>query len=156
MLERLSLWINGRLFSSFQFLDKTWIQILQNCAQFYCATDQLRLLDPPGVLPYSLGGGVQLGSQKSYPLQDQILWLYTRLKMLNCSWFQYFVSNPVKWDPILDQFSMITRPYTVPDQMAWKPYPFQRHIPIYPIYRSSPLGLDLMYISLSIVIYLLD
>ena len=25
--------------------------------------------------------------------------------------FQSFVSDPVKWDPILDQFSMITRPY---------------------------------------------
>ena len=26
-----------------------------------------------GVLPYSLGGGVLLGSRKSYPLLDQIL-----------------------------------------------------------------------------------
>ena len=39
------------------------------------------------VLPYSLGGGVLLGSQKSYPLVDQmlqILWPFTRLKIL-CS-----------------------------------------------------------------------
>ena len=35
--------------------------------------------------------------------------------MLNCSWFQSFVSNPVKRDPILDQFSLITRPYTRPN-----------------------------------------
>ena len=56
-----------------------------------------------GVLPYSLGGGVLLGLWKSYPLLDQILqilWPYTRLKMLNCSWFQSFVSNPIKQDPI--------------------------------------------------------
>ena len=36
-----------------------------------------------GVLPYSLCGGVPLGSRKSYPLLDQILqfsWPYTRLK----------------------------------------------------------------------------
>ena len=32
--------------------------------------------------------------------------------MLNCSLFQSFVSDPVKQDLILDQFSMITRPYT--------------------------------------------
>ena len=58
-----------------------------------------------GVLPCSLGGDVPLGSQKSYPLLDQILqilWPYTRLKMLNCSWFQSFVSDPIKPDPILD------------------------------------------------------
>ena len=63
-----------------------------------------------GVLPYSLGGSVPLGSQMSYPLLDQILqilWPYTRLKMLNCSWFQSLVSDPVKRDPILGQFSMI-------------------------------------------------
>ena len=29
--------------------------------------------DEGGVLPYSLGGGVLLGSRKSYPLLDQIL-----------------------------------------------------------------------------------
>ena len=33
-------------------------------------------------------------------------------QMLNCSWFQSFVSDPVKRDPILDQLSMITWPYT--------------------------------------------
>ena len=41
--------------------------------------------DPPGVVPYSLGGGVPLGSRKSYPLLDQmlqIMWPYTRLKLL--------------------------------------------------------------------------
>ena len=64
----------------------------------------MRYLNNPGggggVLSYSLSGGVLLGSQKSYPVLDQILWPYTRLKMLNCSWFQYFVSDPVKWEPI--------------------------------------------------------
>ena len=42
-----------------------------------------------GVLPYSLGGGVPLGSRKSYPLLDQILqilWPSTRPKMLNYAW----------------------------------------------------------------------
>ena len=73
---------------------------------------------PLGVLPYSLGGGVPLGLRKSNPLLDQILqilWPYTRLKMLNCSWFQSFVSDPIKQDPILDQISIITRPYTRPN-----------------------------------------
>ena len=58
----------------------------------------------------------------------QIVWPYTRLKMLNCSWYQSFVSDPVKRDPILDQFSMITRPYTRPNGL--KTIPFQRHIPV--------------------------
>ena len=35
--------------------------------------------------------------------------------MLNCSWFQSFVSDPIKQDPILDQISIITRPYTRPN-----------------------------------------
>ena len=80
----------------------------------------------PGVLPYSSGGGVPLGSRKSYPLLDQILqilWPYTILKMLNCSWFQSFVSDPVKRDPILDQFSMITRPYTRLNGLKTIPFP---------------------------------
>ena len=84
-----------------------------------------------GVLPYSLGGDVSLCSRKYYPLLDQILqilWLYTRLNMLNCSCFQSFVSDPVKRDLILDQFCMITRPYTRLNGL--KPYPFQRHIPV--------------------------
>ena len=79
-----------------------------------------------GVLPYSLGQDVPLGSQKSYPLLDQILqilWPYTRLKLLNCSWFQSFVSDPIKWDPILDQFSMITRLYTRPNGLKTIPFP---------------------------------
>ena len=41
-----------------------------------------------GVRPYSLGGGVPLGSRKSYSLLDQILqilWPYTRPKLRNCS-----------------------------------------------------------------------
>ena len=40
------------------------------------------------------------------------LWPYTRVKMLNCSWLQSFVRDPVKRDPILDQFSVSTRSYT--------------------------------------------
>ena len=32
-----------------------------------------------GVLPYSLGGEVPLSSRKSYPLQEYILWPYTRV-----------------------------------------------------------------------------
>ena len=74
-----------------------------------------------GVLPYSLGGGVPLGLRKSYPLLDQILQFSTRPKMLNCSWLQSFVSHPIKQDPILDQFSMITRPYTRPNGLKTIP-----------------------------------
>ena len=73
-----------------------------------------------GLPPYSLGGGVPLGLRTSCHLLDQILqilWPYTRLKMLS-SWFQSFVSDPFKQDPILDQFfSMITRPYTRPNAL---------------------------------------
>ena len=94
---------------------------------------------PGGVLPYSLGGDVPLGSWKSYPLLEQILqilWSYTRPKMLNCFWFQSFVSDPVTRDPILDQFSMITRPYIyIPDQMVWKPYP----LPDQMVWKPYPL-----------------
>ena len=59
--------------------------------------------------------GCTAGFAKVPPFIDQILqilWPNTRLKMLSCSWFQSFMSDPVKWDLILDHFSMITRPYT--------------------------------------------
>ena len=75
---------------------------------------------------YSLGGGVPLGSRNSYPLLDQILqmlWPYTRLEMLSCSWFQSFASDPVKRDPILVQFSIITRPYTRLNGLKTVPFP---------------------------------
>ena len=86
-----------------------------------------------GVLPYSLSGRVLLGLWKSYSLLDQILQIlrpYTRLKMLNCSWFQSFVSDPIKRDPILDQFEFLFLLDPILNQMAWKPYPFQQHIPV--------------------------
>ena len=69
-----------------------------------------------GVFPYSLGGGVPLGSRKSYLLLDQmlqILWPDTRLEMLNYSWFQSFVSDPVKRDP--------NWPYTRPNGLKTIP-----------------------------------
>ena len=94
----------------------------------------------PGVLSYSLGGGVPLGSQNSYSLLDQILqilWPYTRLKILNCSWFQSFVSDPVKRDPILDQFSMITRPYTRLNGLIAIPFP-AAHTHIANIWKYPP------------------
>ena len=43
--------------------------------------------------------------------------------MLNCSLFQSFVSDPVKRDPILDQFSMITRPYPSLNGLKATPFP---------------------------------
>ena len=43
--------------------------------------------------------------------------------MLNCSIFQSFVSDPVKRDPILDQFSMITRPYPSLNGLKTTPFP---------------------------------
>ena len=112
-----------------------------------------RLETGGGVLPHSLGGGVPLGSQKSYPLLDQILWPSTTPKILNYSWFQSFVSNPVKQDPILDQFSTITRPSTRPN--GWKTIPSTRpnglktipspvaHTCIANIYGSTPQAGDL-------------
>ena len=67
---------------------------------------QIRLRPGGGggvVLPYSLGGGVPLGSRKSYPLQS-------------------LVSDPVKRDPILYQFSMITKPFTRPNGLKTTPF----------------------------------
>ena len=43
--------------------------------------------------------------------------------MLNCSLFQSFVSDPVKRDPILDQFSIITRPYPSLNGLKTTPFP---------------------------------
>ena len=43
--------------------------------------------------------------------------------MLNCSWFQILASNLVKPDPILDQFSMITIPYTRLNGLKTIPFP---------------------------------
>ena len=57
---------------------------------------------------------------------DQILqnlWPCTRPEMLNCSWFQSFVGDPVKRDPILDQFSMISRPHTRLNGLKTIPFP---------------------------------
>ena len=97
---------------------------IQMSSQIYPSTGRkykctFFLVTSLGVLPYSLGGGVPLGSRKSYPLLDQIfqfLWPSTRPKMLNYSCFlflfQCFASDPVKRDPILDQISIITRPFT--------------------------------------------
>ena len=98
-----------------------------------------------GLLPYSLGGGVPQDSRKSYPLLDQILqilWPYTRLKMLNCSWFQSFVSDPVKRDPTLDQFPMSTRPYTRLNGLKTIPFP-AAHTRIANIWDYTP-GLYLL------------
>ena len=57
--------------------------------------------------------------------------------MLNCSWFQSFVSNPVKRDPILDQFSMITRPSTRINGLKTIPFP-AAHTRIANIWEYSP------------------
>ena len=78
----------------------------------------------------------------SYPLLDQILqilWPHTSLKMLNCSWFQCFVSDPVKRDPILDQFSIITRPYTRQNGLKTIPVP-AAHTCIANIWEYPPGG----------------
>ena len=50
--------------------------------------------------------------------------------------FQYFVSDPVKQDPILDQFSMIIRPYTRPNGLKTIPIPAAQTGK--PIYGSTP------------------
>ena len=66
------------------------------CCQHVCFW--LVPLSPGGYSHIVLGGGVPLGSWKSYPLLDQILqilWPYTRPKMLNCSWFQSFGVIPL-------------------------------------------------------------
>ena len=55
----------------------------------------------------------------------------------NCSWFQSSVSNPVKWDPILDRFSMITRPYTRPNDLKTIHFPVA-HTHIANIWSTPP------------------
>ena len=63
---------------------------------------------PRGILPYSLGGGVPLGSRKSYPRPNfaNFVTLY-QTKNTQLFLISVFVSDPVKRDPLLDQFSMI-------------------------------------------------
>ena len=46
---------------------------IKNPVQKFGAIPAIVDLYPGGVLPYSLGGGVPLGSRKSYPLLDQVL-----------------------------------------------------------------------------------
>ena len=123
---------------------RTFVNISDQAFTYRCKPWRKWLLDAGtiarGVLPYHLGGGVPLGSRKSYPLQDQtlqILWPSIRPKMLNCSWFQSFVSNPVKRDPILYQFSMIARPFTRPNGLKTIPSP-AAHTCIANIWEYSP------------------
>ena len=65
------------------FWNKVQCQVTQQAQKVTCR--QMKTWLPGGgggVLPYSLGGGVPLGSRKSYPLLDQILqmlWPYTRV-----------------------------------------------------------------------------
>ena len=87
--------------SKWMLLNIWWKQLSKTLgdALFYPETPVW--LPGGGILPYSFGGGVPLGSRKSYPLLDQILqilWPYARPKMFDCSWFRSFVSDPVKWD----------------------------------------------------------
>ena len=67
---------------------------------------------------YSLGGGVPLGLRKSYPLLYQNFANFVTLyQTKNAQLFLISVLWAIllKCDPILDQFSMITRPYTRPN-----------------------------------------
>ena len=72
------------------------------------------------MLLYSLGGSVPLGSRKSYPLLATFCDPFPDQK---CSIILDFslVSDPVERDHILDQFSMITRPYTRPNGLKTIP-----------------------------------
>ena len=105
----------------------------------------------PGVLPYNLGGGVPLGSQKSYPLLDQILqtlWPYTRLKVF----IQLFlISIFCEWSRILDQFSMITGLYTNLNGLKTIPLPVAHtciaNIWEYPPPQSTVLLFYWLYLS---------
>ena len=89
-------------------------------------------------------GQLATSRDQFYPLLDQILqtlWPYTRLKLLNCSWFRSFVSDPVKQDPILDQFFMITKPYIRLNGLKTIPFPVA-HTRITNIWEYSPPGLS--------------
>ena len=62
--------------------------------------------------------------------------------MLNYSWFQSFVNDPVKRDPIrpiLDQFSIITRPYTRPNGLKTIPSTRSNGLKTIPSNRSNGL-----------------
>ena len=122
---------------------------------------------PPGVLPYSLGGGVPLGSRKSNPLLCRpnfasfMTLQYTRLKMLNCSRFQSFANDPVKRDPILDQFSVITRPYMCTRLVKWlenhtlssATYQYNQYMGVLPQAPSNSKLRLLTYYSTCIILY---
>ena len=70
------------------------------------------------------GLGVFRDKNTVYRLQAGYKVLKARLKVLTCSRFQSFVSDPVKRDPILDQFSMFNRPYTRVRPKSLKTIPF--------------------------------
>ena len=69
-----------------------------------------------------------LGSRKSYPFTRPnfanfvIVYVY-QTKNAQLFLIQFSVSDPVKRDPILDQFSMITRPYNRPNGLKTIPFP---------------------------------
>ena len=79
-----------------------------------------------GVLPYSLGGGTcAAGFAKVQPFTRSNFANFVTLYQtkLNCSCYQSFVSDPVKRDSILDQFFIITRPYTRLNGLKTIPFP---------------------------------
>ena len=71
--------------------------------------------------------------------------------MLNCSRFQSFVSDPVKRDPILDQFSMITRRYTRLNGLKALPFPAE-HTRIANIWKYPP-GIVIFVVATTLVFY---
>ena len=61
------------------------------------------------------------------------------------------LSDPIKWGPILDQFSMITRPYTRPNGLKTIPFP-AAHTRIANIWEYPPWGvLGFKRLSISMI-----
>ena len=86
---------------------------------------------PRGVLPYSLGGRVCHWVRESptlYQTKNAQLFLIS-----------VFCGDPVKQNPIVDQFSVITRPYTRPNGLKTIPSTRPNGLKTIPYTRTNDL-----------------
>ena len=134
------------LFSlSFVFLSKS----SHNLSNLGCPEVELW---PGGLLPYSLGKGCAAGFAKVLPIYTRVdfanfVTLYQSTFSIFCYYHFCPLSDPVKQDPILDQFSMITRPYPRVNGLKTIPFP-AAHTRIANIWEYPPgfmVALELIY-----------
>ena len=102
--------------------------ILESSDRFRFRSLSLYNKRPGWVLPYCLHGcGCAAGFAKVLPFTRVNFTNFVTLYQSTLSIFCYYkfspLSDPVKQDPILDQFSMITRSYPRVNGLKTKPFP---------------------------------